>query len=117
MAGIMGGNTTAVDEQTTAVFLESAFFGRDVIAGRARRFGLHTDASVRFERGVDPRNQARAIERATALLLDISGGKPGPLVEVSRDDEIPSSAGGLRRQRLAEVLGVEIDAAEVRTNY
>jgi len=114
MAGIMGGDKTAVDEQTTSVFLESAFFDRDVIAGRARRFGLHTDASVRFERGVDPQNQARAIERATALLLAITGGKPGPLIEVSRDDEIPVSAPVmLRRQRLADVLGVDIAASEV----
>jgi phenylalanyl-tRNA synthetase beta chain len=114
MAGIMGGEKTAVDEQTTSVFLESAFFARDVIAGKARRFGLHTDASVRFERGVDPQNQARAIERATALLLAITGGKPGPLIEVSCDDEIPVSAPViLRRQRLADVLGVDIAAAEV----
>jgi phenylalanyl-tRNA synthetase beta chain len=115
MAGIMGGETTAVTGQTTDIFLESAFFTRDVIAGRARRFGLHTDASVRFERGVDPRNQARAIERATSLLLDITGGKPGPLIEVSRDEELAKSAAvKLRRQRLADVLGVEIDASEVR---
>ena len=115
IAGIMGGENTAVDEQTTAVFLESAFFDRDVIAGRARRFGLHTDASVRFERGVDPQNQARAIERATALLLDIAGGKPGPLIDESLVDEIPVRAPVvLRRQRLADVLGVDIDAAEVR---
>jgi len=115
LAGIMGGEATAVTERTTDVFLESAFFAREVIAGRARRFGLHTDASVRFERGVDPCNQARAIERATSLLLDITGGKPGPLIQVSRDDELPASAAvTLRRQRLADVLGVEIDAAEVR---
>lgn len=114
MAGIMGGLDTAVDEHTTSVFFESAFFNRDVIAGRARRVGLHTDASVRFERGVDPQNQARAIERATSLLLEIAGGKPGPLVEVSHDDEIPVNAPvTLRRQRLANVLGVDIAAGEV----
>ncbi len=97
------------------MFLESAFFCRDVIAGRARRFGMHTDASVRFERGVDPQNQARAIERATSLLLAIAGGRPGPLVEVSQADEIPvREPVQLRRQRLADVLGVEIEATEVR---
>ncbi len=115
MAGIMGGLKTAVDEQTTTVFLESAFFTPDTIAGRARRVGLHTDAAVRFERGVDPLNQARAVERATALLMEIAGGKPGPLVEVSLEDEIPVAAPVLlRRQRLADVLGVEIAPAEVR---
>ncbi|MDP6675259.1 MAG: phenylalanine--tRNA ligase subunit beta [Gammaproteobacteria bacterium] len=115
MAGIMGGLKTAVDDQTTTVFLESAFFAPDAIAGRARQVGLHTDASVRFERGVDPLNQARAVERATALLMDIAGGKPGPLVEVSLDDEIPVAAPVLlRRQRLTDVLGVEIAAPEVR---
>ena len=116
VAGIMGGNETAVDEQTTSVFLESAYFSRAVIAGRARRFGLHTDASVRFERGVDPQHQARAIERATALLIEIAGGKPGLLSEESLASEIPvATAVTLRRQRLAAVLGVDIDAAEVRS--
>ncbi len=115
MAGIMGGDGTAVDERTTSVLLESAWFERNAIAGRARRFGLHTDASVRFERGVDPCHQARAIERATALLMAIAGGQPGPLQEVSLDDEIPVPvAVGLRRQRLAAVLGIEIEPERVR---
>ncbi len=114
IGGIMGGNLTAVDEQTTTVFLESAFFDPDAIAGRARRFGLHTDASIRFERGVDPQNQARAIERATNLLLSIAGGKPGPLIEALHADEIPTAtAVTLRRQRLAAVLGIKIDDGEV----
>src|SRR5690606_1273814 len=76
MAGIMGGASTAVDDTTTDIFLESAYFSPEVIAGRARRYGLHTDASVRFERGVDPQGQARAVERATRLLLEIAGGQP-----------------------------------------
>lgn len=115
MAGIMGGDGTAVGERTSNVFLESAWFDRDAIAGRARRFGLHTDASVRFERGVDPDQQARAIERATALLLSITGGRPGPLHEVCLEDEIPVPAAvELRRHRLADVLGIDIDAEHVR---
>src|SRR6185436_4753751 len=69
LAGVMGGRSTAVSETTDSVFLESAFFAPAAIAGRARRLGMHTDASLRFERGVDPAGQARAIERATELLL------------------------------------------------
>ncbi|MFW2406028.1 MAG: phenylalanine--tRNA ligase subunit beta, partial [Gammaproteobacteria bacterium] len=114
MAGIMGGNSTAVSDATTDVFLEAAFFDPDVIAGRARRFGMHTDASVRFERGVDPVHQARAIERATQLLVDIAGGRPGPIVEQCLDAELPSRVPvTLRRARLATVLGHEIADADV----
>ena len=78
LAGIMGGADTAVSADTTDVFLESAFFSPSVMAGRARRFGLHTDASLRFERGVDFTGQVRALERATELLLQITGGAAGP---------------------------------------
>lgn len=115
LAGIMGGASTAVGENTTSVFFEAAFFNRDIIAGRARRFGLHTDASVRFERGVDPQHQGRAIERATALLLEIAGGIPGPLIDVRLDDEMPVAKPViLRRQRLANMLGIAIEDARVR---
>ena len=79
LAGVMGGKSTAVGATTDSVFLESAFFAPAAIAGRARRFGLHTDASLRFERGVDPTGQVRAIERATELLLAICGGSAGPV--------------------------------------
>jgi len=114
MAGIMGGQATAVSDATRHVYLESAFFVPAVIAGRARRFGMHTDASVRFERGVDPVNQARAIQRATGLLLDIVGGNPGPLVEADSADQLPASeAIKLRRSRLSMVLGIDIPDAEV----
>ncbi len=78
LAGIMGGEKSGIASDTTDVFLEVAFFPPDAIAGRARRYGLVTDASQRFERGVDPRGQERAIERATQLLTAIAGGSPGP---------------------------------------
>lgn len=80
LAGIMGGEASGIDPDTTDVFLEVAFFQPAAVAGRARRFGLQTDASQRFERGVDPCLQERAMERATALLLEIAGGEPGPTV-------------------------------------
>ena len=78
LAGIMGGLQTAVSAETTEVFLESAFFAPEAVLGRARRLGLQTDASQRFERGVDPTQQERAIERAIALLAPIGGGRAGP---------------------------------------
>lgn len=115
IAGIMGGQGTAVSETTKNVFLESAFFAPAVIAGRARRFGVHTDASVRFERGVDSMHQARAIERATGLLGDIVGGEPGPLVEVTGSGLPAAEPIKLRKARLAAVLGVEIPEKEVTT--
>ena len=114
LAGIMGGSSTAVSARTSNVFLEGAFFSPDVLAGRARRFGLHTDASVRFERGVDPEHQARAIERATALLCDIAGGEPGTLVVAEDAAELPvRNAIALRRDRLEALLGVGVGDGDV----
>src|SRR6266851_7100268 len=83
LAGVMGGRGTAISDSTSDVLLESAHFAPDAIAGRARRLGLFTDAAQRFERGVDPTLPAVAIERATALLVGIVGGEPGP-VQVTR---------------------------------
>ncbi|RUO46230.1 phenylalanine--tRNA ligase subunit beta [Pseudidiomarina donghaiensis] len=114
MAGIFGGEGSGVTEATTNVFLESAFFSPDAIAGRARRFGLHTDASHRYERGVDPELQRTAMERATALLLEICGGEAGPIVEAKDDAALPQAAQvTLRSERLARVLGISIAADEV----
>jgi phenylalanyl-tRNA synthetase beta chain len=114
MAGIMGGELTSVTETTRDIFLESAFFTPLAIAGRARGYGLHTDSSHRFERGVDWQLQRRAIERATALLLDIVGGEPGPVVEAVSEADLPEvQQVHLRRSKLAAVLALEIPDAEV----
>lgn len=114
LAGIMGGESSGVADDTTSVFLESAFFDPPSIAGRARRYGLHTDASHRFERGVAPGGQVPAIERATALLLEIVGGSPGPVeLALARDDLTQRPLVNLRRERLARVLGHRIDDARV----
>jgi phenylalanyl-tRNA synthetase beta chain len=114
LAGVMGGKSTAVSDTTDSVFLESAFFAPAAIVGRARRIGLHTDASLRFERGVDPAGQVRAIERATELLLTICGGQAGPVTNVERSSDLPPRPPvALRRERLRAVLGIEVPAAEV----
>jgi phenylalanyl-tRNA synthetase beta chain len=114
LAGIMGGAATAVGNTTQDVFLESAFFSPAVIAGRARRYGLHTDASLRFERGVDFVHQVRAIERATQLLLDIVGGEAGEVVEQRCAADLPVRAPvSLRSERLNRLIGVEFSSADV----
>ncbi len=114
LAGIMGGLNTAVSSATTDVFFEAAFWPPEFISGRARSYGLHTDASLRFERGVDPHGQARAVERATELLLQISAGQAGPLVLQTADKFIPNPTPiPLRRNRLASLLGLSIDDATV----
>ncbi len=114
LAGIMGGDTSGVGDDTTDIFLESAYFAPLAVAGRARRFGLHTDASMRFERGVDPEGQRRAVERATALLLDIVGGVPGPVIEVVSEHNVPERcAVRLRHDRLNRVIGSPIDGKVV----
>jgi len=109
LAGIMGGLSTSVSDKTIDVFFEAAFWPPDYMAGQARRYGLHTDASMRFERGVDPTGQGRAVERATELLLEISGGAAGPLVVTEAHEHIPQSKTiRLRRRQIARLLGVEI---------
>ena len=116
LAGIMGGDDTAVSESTRDVYLEAAFFSPSAILGRPRRYGLHTDASLRFERGVDPGQQRRAIERATALLTDIAGGEPGPVVETVADDELPAREPiPLRLERLNAILGTSLGPDDVES--
>jgi phenylalanyl-tRNA synthetase beta chain len=114
MAGIMGGLSTAVSDQTTDVFFEAAFWPQEFMSGRARAYGMHTDASLRFERGVDPDGQARAVERASELLLEIAGGDAGPLVVESAEEHLPKREPiTLRKSRITRLLGVEIDDAEI----
>jgi len=114
LAGVMGGKSTAVSETTDSVFLESAFFAPAAIAGRPRRLGLHTDASLRFERGVDPSGQVRALERATELLLSICGGQAGPIANVEQREELPARpAVALRRERLRAILGADVPSEQV----
>ena len=115
IAGIMGGLSTAVSDATVDVFFEAAFWPPNFMAGRARRYGLHTDASMRFERGVDPAGQGRAVERATELLLEISGGAAGPTVLTTASEHIPQAKKiHLRRTRISQLLGVEIADEIVR---
>ncbi|MDX8380176.1 MAG: phenylalanine--tRNA ligase subunit beta [Gallionella sp.] len=112
LAGIMGGQGSGVETRTQAVFLEAAFFHPDVIAGRARRFGLATDSSFRFERGVDFAATRLALERATQLLTQICGGVVGEINEVSA--QLPArSAIILRPARVARVLGISLDTAQI----
>lgn len=114
VAGVMGGMASRVTDATRDVFLESAHFAPAAIMGKARKLGLHTDASHRFERGVDPELPVRALERASQLLLEIAGGKAGPIGVAEDADALPVRAPiRLRRHRLARVLGVSIDDAEV----
>jgi phenylalanyl-tRNA synthetase beta chain len=114
LAGIMGGEGSGVGDDTRHLFLESAYFAPTAIAGRARDFGLHTDSSHRFERGVDPELQAQAIERATQLLLDICGGRPGPVKEQVNVAYLPAASPILlRKARIRRLLGVDFAAAEV----
>ena len=114
MAGIMGGEHSGVSDKTRDIFFESAFVEPVHQAGKARRYGLHTDSSHRFERGVDFTLQRRAVERATQLLLEIAGGEPGPVVETTLDDQLPVVAPILlRRPRIERVLGFAIADADV----
>ena len=110
LAGIMGGSPSSVTETTADVFLEAAHFAPDAIAGRARRFGLSTDSSHRFERGVDPALPAMAMERATRLILDICGGRCGPLVEAGPGVAAPQAV-TFRPARARKVLGFDLDDA------
>ncbi|MDD5299865.1 MAG: phenylalanine--tRNA ligase subunit beta [Gallionella sp.] len=112
LAGIMGGQGSGVETTTQDVFVESAFFHPDAIAGKARRFGLATDSSFRFERGVDFAATRQALERATQLLLEICGGSAGAISEVR--NQLPERVAiTLRRSRVARVLGIALDNIQI----
>jgi len=114
VAGIMGGADSAVGEATRNVLLESAFFAPRAIAGRARALGLQTDASQRFERGVDPQLQRLAIERATQLLIALCGGQPGPIVEACAEADLPTAPSiRLRQARVEHVLGTSLSSEQI----
>jgi len=114
IAGIFGGKDSGVTDKTQDIFLESAFFAPLAIAGKARSYGLHTDASHRYERGVDPQLQFVAMERATNLLLEIVGGAAGPIVEAVSSEDLPQQATiELRRSRIERVLGIKISDEDV----
>jgi phenylalanyl-tRNA synthetase beta chain len=114
IAGIMGGQHTGVSDKTTNIFLECAFFKPLSIAGKARSYGLHTDSSHRFERGVDYELQHEAVERATRLLIDIVGGNAGPIVEESDAAQLPQPMTvRLREKKVESLLGLKIDTAEI----
>jgi len=111
-AGVMGGQSTAVSDTSTDIFLESAFFTPDTIAGKGRRFGISTDSSYRFERGVDYANTLQALERATALVLEICGGQAGAVTEVNGvlPKRVPTQ---LRMAKLNSILGITLDESLV----
>lgn len=114
MAGIMGGADTGVSAATHNIFLEAAFFNPISIAGKARSYGLHTDASHRFERGVDYDQQRQAMDRATMLLQSIVGGEAGPIVEQVSAEHLPSlNEVTLRKARLESLLAYKIDDQKV----
>ena len=114
IAGVMGGIHTGVQDETTDVFLECAFFPPKIIAGRARTYGMHTESAYRFERGVDPALQQRAMERATALLIEIAGGEAGSVTTVTATEYVPESVPvTLRQARIQKVLGISPQADEV----
>jgi phenylalanyl-tRNA synthetase beta chain len=111
LAGVMGGLPSGVSSQTTSIFFESACFAPDLVAATGRRLKLPSDALYRFERGVDPSLQRRALERATALVLEICGGRAGPVSEAGITAKAVTVK--LRHARLNDLLGYPIPAAEV----
>jgi phenylalanyl-tRNA synthetase beta chain len=116
LGGIMGGESTKADEATKNVFLESAFFYPDAIAGRARRYNFTSDASHRFERGVDFENNVDGIERATKFIMDICGGEPGPTVDtVARLPKRKPVA--MRVARAQKVIGVPVPTKEMASAF
>ncbi|GAA6133741.1 phenylalanine--tRNA ligase subunit beta [Oceaniserpentilla sp. 4NH20-0058] len=116
IAGVMGGEHSGVTTETQDIFLEVAYFNPVSIAGKARNYGLHTDSSHRFERGVDYRLQNDAIERATQLIVEICGGQVGPVVVSQDDTHMPTEATvELRAQRIIDVLALELPASDIET--
>ena len=116
LAGIMGGDSTKAETGTQNLFLESAFFFPEAVAGRARRYNFASDAAHRFERGVDFENNAPGIERATQLILEICGGEPGPTVDLV--ERLPKRKPvRMRVARAQKVLGIDVDVKEIESVF
>lgn len=116
LAGVMGGQATAIQDSTKKVFLESVHFKPEIIAGKARRHGLHTDSSHRFERGVDPKLASQAIERATQLILEIVGGDAGTVVCEEELSELPKVQDiKLEHSKLESLLGIKLSIDDVQS--
>lgn len=114
LAGVMGGEESAVTTNTKHLFLESAFFNPITIAGKAREYGLHTESSHRFERGVDPELATRAIQRATQLIKQFAGANVGPVSEVVNSGHLPQREPiALSVSKVSNVLGVSVSSLEV----
>jgi phenylalanyl-tRNA synthetase beta chain len=114
LAGIMGGQRSAISAATRDIALEVAWFVPSAIAGRARRYGLQTDASQRFERGVDWRLQERALELATQLIVQLAGGQAGSITVAEQADALPHApAVRLRSRRLKRLLGAAVAPREI----
>ena len=112
LAGIMGGQRSSVTDSTTNIVVESAFFGQLAIAARARRFGLHTDASQRFERGVDFALPELALARAVDLITSVTGGQSGQIVKAESSEHLPARAPiTLPVAKVRDVIGIEIEPA------
>jgi len=116
MAGIMGGMSTSVGDTTTTILLEAAHFSPASIAGRARRHGLSTDSSYRFERGVDPSLPLRAMARASQLVLEICGGQAGATV-TSGPGANPPAPIAFRPEKVRRVLGIQVDDATIASSF
>ncbi len=118
MAGVMGGFESAVTTGSKNIFLESAFFMPEVIIGESRQYGLHTDSSHRFERGVDPQLQEIAIERASELILQLCGGEAGPVLETTSKQDLPKNTEVvLRKSQINRVLGVDLEEQFVTDTF
>lgn len=114
IAGVMGGLDSGVGDATTSILFESAWFRPATIMGKARAYGMQTDAAHRFERGVDPAGQEAAVERATALLIEIAGGQAGPVLVTEAREHVPQNRPViLRHARLEAVLGFGIPQPDV----
>ncbi|STY28107.1 phenylalanyl-tRNA synthetase, beta subunit [Legionella wadsworthii] len=115
MAGIMGGEASSVQAHTQDVFLESAYFNPIVIAGVARKFGLFSDSSQRYERGVDPGLQMKALERATSLILEITGGQAGPVIESVEQGFLPQTIHfSFDTDKVKKLTGLSISLQEMK---
>jgi phenylalanyl-tRNA synthetase beta chain len=114
LAGVMGGEESAVSETTTRIYLESAYFVPEKIAGTARSYGYHTDSSHRFERGVSPDLQRKAMQRASQLIIDVCGGQAGDISDITNNDALQARVTiDFKRSSIKRHLGIEVDDARV----